>query len=112
MKNEDDNESAKSNNGSSQLSALLTQNGAGVSPVSSTLSTCKDVCRQMLFQSPGVSESGTGVADDASSNGAKDEDDDDEDDDGEEKIEGHDPEKLKAFNVSMREKILSKICRV
>ena len=39
--------------------------------------------------------------DDSSSTGAKDDDDDDDDDDGsDDKIEG-DPEKLKAFNVSV-----------
>ncbi len=43
--------------------------------------------------------------DDSSSTGAKD--DEDEDDDDEEKLEGMDPEKLKAFNVSAATMIMT-----
>ena len=59
------------------------------------------------FQSPSLSDNtiDTSGHDDASSSGAKDDDDDDDDDDvNDDKIDGQlcgDPEKLKAFNVSM-----------
>ena len=59
------------------------------------------------FQSPSLSDNtiDTSGHDDASSSGAKDDDDDDDDDDvNDEKIDGQlcgDPEKLKAFNVSI-----------
>lgn len=47
----------------------------------------------------------TAPDDSSSTGGAKDEEDEDEEDDGgDEKMEGHDPEKLKAFNVSIQPK--------
>ena len=58
-----------------------------------------------LFQSPALSSDQTpdnSCPDDASSNGAKDDDEDeDEDDDKLDGISCGDPEKLKAFNVSL-----------
>ena len=77
--------------GSPQLSALLSQtrNGGGSSNGGSTAT---DVAATSAV---GVDNS----QDDSSSTGAKDDDDDDDDD--EDKLEGMDPEKLKAFNVSL-----------
>ena len=56
------------------------------------------------MQSPGrsdMSRDDSNLGDDSSSIGAKDDDDDDDDDDGIEEGSGGDPERLKAFNVSI-----------
>ena len=57
------------------------------------------------MQSPGRSDHSRDdslIADDASSTGNKDDDDDDDEDDANDENDGfsHDPERLKAFNVS------------
>ena len=48
-----------------------------------------------------MSRDDSNLGDDSSSIGAKDDDDDDDDDDGIEEGSGGDPERLKAFNVSI-----------
>ncbi|XP_059089878.1 nucleolar protein 4-like [Tigriopus californicus] len=90
-------------NGTSQLSALLTQGQNGHGGHGAQSPNTGDHNPQSGQISSNQSDGSSHIHDDNSSVGAKDDDDDDDDDDcSDDKLEVGDPEKLKSFNMFVR----------